>query len=68
MSTFEMVLTYGGIAYGVMLIYTSFVKNRVTEAFRLDTLFIPGATERSRPLNLFAGIAVIGYNIYAMLY
>lgn len=68
MSTFEMVLTYGGMAYGVMLIYTAFVKNRVTEAFRIDTLFIPGATDRTRPLNLIFGLLVIGYNIYALLY
>lgn len=68
MSNFEMVLTYGGIAYGIALIYTAFVKNRVTEALRIDTLFIPGATDRTRLLNLFFGLFVIGYNIYSMIY
>lgn len=68
MSNLEMVLTFGGMAYGAALIYTAFVKNRVTEALRIDTLFIPGATERTRPLNLLFGLFVIGYNIYSMIY
>lgn len=52
--------------YGAALIWTMFVRNKVTEALRLDKLFIPNASEGTRPLNLGFGILALGYNIYAL--
>lgn len=62
----DLVLTIGGIVYGSALIWTMFVRNKVTEALRIDTLFIPQASEKTRPLNLGFGLLVLGYNVYAL--
>ncbi len=62
----DLALTLGGMIYGAALIWTMFVRNKVTEALRLDTLFIPNASEGTRPLNLGFGILALGYNIYAL--
>ncbi len=62
----DFVLTLGGIVYGAALIWTMFVRNKVTEALRVDTLFIPNASERTRPLNLGLGVLTVGYFVYAL--
>lgn len=55
-----------GMAYGLLLIATAFVRSPFTEAMRIDALFIKGCTERTRPLNLLAGLLVAGYAGYSL--
>lgn len=62
----DLALTLGGIIYGIALILTTFVKNKVTEALRIDKIFMPKVSERTRLLNLGFGIAAVGYNVYAL--
>ena len=56
----------GGL-YGLFLIVSTFVPSRLGEAMRIDALFIRECTERTRPLNLLAGILVAGYATWSLL-
>jgi hypothetical protein len=56
-----------GILYGALLISATFVRSRLTEAMRIDALFMREYTEKTRPLNLLAGLLVAGYGIYSLL-
>lgn len=56
----------GAIAYGVVLILGVFVRTRLTEALRVDTLFIPQASEKTRPLNLVLGLLIAGYGAWSL--
>lgn len=67
MKNLDTIVTILGIIYGVWLILTAFVRNKVTEAFRLDIMFMPNPSESTRPLNLVVGILVAGYSIYSLL-
>ena len=55
-----------GILYGLVLILVYFVRIRVLESMRVDALFMPQATDNSRPVNLVVGILVAGYGIYSL--
>lgn len=57
-----------GMLYGALLIMTAFVRNRYTEPMRIDALFIKGCTERTRPLNLIAGLLFFGYAGYSIFF
>jgi len=57
----------GGIAYGAALVFAAFVRNGLTEALRVDALFIRDAGENTRPLNLVFGALIAGYGIYSLL-
>ena len=63
----DLIVTLLGICYGVVLILAAFVSNRITEAIRIDALFMPKPSETTRPLNLAAGIAIAGYSLYSLL-
>ncbi len=67
MKNLDMIVTVIGIIYGVFLILTFFVRSKITEAMRIDVLFMPNPSEATRPLNLVAGILVAGYSIYSLL-
>lgn len=56
----------GAIVYGIVLILAAFVRTPVTEALRIDALFIPQAGEKSRPLNLILGLAIGGYGAWSL--
>ncbi len=56
-----------GIIYGLILILTLFVRNRFMESMRVDALFMPQPTEKTRPVNLVAGLLVAGYAIYSLM-
>jgi hypothetical protein len=56
-----------GICYGAILIFATFVRSGFTEAMRIDALFLKECTERTRPLNLLAGLLIAGYGIYSLL-
>jgi hypothetical protein len=57
---------YGAIAYGALLVAAMFVRTPVTEALRIDALFIPGAGEKTRPLNLILGLLIAGYGAWSL--
>lgn len=56
-----------GILYGAVLVAATFVRSNLTEALRIDALFIKGYTENTRPLNFLVGLLVAGYSIYALM-
>jgi hypothetical protein len=56
----------GAIAYGIVLILGTFVRTPVTEALRVDTLFIPQAGDKTRPLNLVLGLLIAGYGAWSL--
>lgn len=57
---------FGAIAYGVTLILGAWVRTPLTEALRIDALFIPGAGEKTRPLNLILGLLIAGYGAWSL--
>jgi len=67
MKNLDTIVTIAGIIYGVWLILIVFVRNKFTEAFRLDVMFMPNSSESTRPLNLVVGVLVAGYSIYSLL-
>lgn len=67
MNQSDLVLTIAGIAYGVLLIASTFVNNKVIGAFRLDTMFMRQPPPQARTINLIVGLVIIGYNVYTML-
>jgi hypothetical protein len=68
MGSLDFALTFGGIAYGVLLIAATFINNKFLEAFRLDALFMRNPSQSTRSINLVAGLALIGYNVYTMIW
>ena len=56
----------GAIAYGIVLILGTFVRTPVTEALRVDILFIPQAGDKTRPLNLVLGLLIAGYGAWSL--
>lgn len=67
MENLDIIVTVFGMIYGLLLILVTFVRNKVTEAIRIDALFIPQPTDATRPLNLIAGLLFAGYSIYSLL-
>jgi hypothetical protein len=63
----NLIVTILGICYGITLILAAFIRNKITEAMRIDALFMPRPTDSTRPLNLIIGILVAGYSIYSLL-
>ncbi len=57
-----------GMLYGAILIFATFIRSRFTEAMRIDALFMKECTERTRPMNLLAGLLIAGYAIYSLFF
>jgi hypothetical protein len=62
----ETVVNAGAIAYGILLILGVFVRSAVTEALRVDALFIPQAGDSTRSLNLVVGLLIAGYGAWSL--
>lgn len=62
----DIVINSIGMAYGVLLVLAAFVRGSFIEAMRIDALFIKDCTERTRPLNLIAGLLIAGYAGYSL--
>ncbi|MBI5482859.1 MAG: hypothetical protein HY888_00140 [Deltaproteobacteria bacterium] len=56
-----------GIIYGLILILAAFVRSAIFESMRVDALFMPQASEKTRPVNLVVGLLIAGYAIYSLL-
>jgi len=63
----DAIVNAGAVVYGLALVLAAFARHPLTEALRVDSLFLPQASERSRPLNLVFGIAVAGYGAWSLL-
>lgn len=63
----DLLINVLGICYGLLLMGAAFIRNRLTEAMRIDALFIREYTESTRPLNLLVGILVVGYALHSLL-
>ena len=63
----DILVNAGAVAYGITLVVATFVRHPITEAMRIDALFIPQANERTRPLNLLMGVAIAGYGAWSLL-
>lgn len=63
----DIIVNAGAVAYGITLVVATFVRHPLTEAMRIDALFIPQASERTRPLNLLMGVAIAGYGAWSLL-
>lgn len=62
----DQMIHYGGVVYGLLLMVGTFVRTPVTEALRIDALFIPQAGEKSRPLNFIFGLLIAGYGAWSL--
>ncbi|HNA30873.1 MAG TPA: hypothetical protein PLL19_10615 [Thiobacillaceae bacterium] len=56
-----------GALYGALLVAAMFMRAPLTEALRIDALFVPSFSEKTRPLNLVAGLLIAGYAAYSLL-
>lgn len=62
----NIIVNAGAIAYGLTLVVGMFVRTPLTEALRVDALFLPHADEKSRPLNLLLGLLIAGYGAWSL--
>lgn len=62
----DLIVTVGGIAYGMALVSVVFFRNRVTEALRIDALLLPRLTDATRMINPVVGILLIAYNAHSL--
>ncbi len=62
----DQMIHFGAIAYGLLLVLGMFVRTPVTEALRIDALFIPQAGDASRPLNVLLGLLIAGYGAWSL--
>ena len=62
----DTVVNSGAIGYGLVLVLAAFVRTPLTEALRIDALFLPQASERTRPLNLVLGLLIAGYGAWSL--
>lgn len=67
MSTPDIAINTLGVLYGGLLISAAFVRAGITEALRIDALFVRDYSEKTRPLNLVAGMLIAGYGAYSLL-
>jgi len=63
----DLVVTIGGIVYGMVLVCVAFLRNRYTEALRIDALMVPKPTDATRMINPVIGVLLIAYNTYSLL-
>jgi hypothetical protein len=62
----DQMIHVGAVLYGLLLVAGTFVRTPVTEALRIDALFIPQAGDASRPLNLLLGLLIAGYGAWSL--
>ncbi|KAF0103859.1 MAG: hypothetical protein FD187_1505 [bacterium] len=67
MNQTDLLINLLGCTYGVVLIAAMFLRTPLTEAMRIDALFIPRYSEKTRPLNLLAGLLIAGYALHSLL-
>lgn len=63
----DTLINFLGVLYGALLVAAVFMRAPLLEALRIDTLFLRTASERTRPINLLAGLLAVGYGLYSLL-
>ena len=53
--------------YGAVLVSIALVRNRYTEALRIDALMLPRLTESTRMINPVIGTLLIAYNSHSLM-
>ncbi len=62
----DQIVNAGAVAYGIVLIAGVFLRAPVMEAFRIDALFLPHPSEKTRPLNALFGVLIAGYGAWSI--
>jgi hypothetical protein len=62
----DSVVNAGAVLYGLQLVLGAFMRHPLTEALRIDTLFMPQAGDKGRPINLILGLLIAGYGAYSL--
>ena len=62
----DIVVNAGAVVYGLALVAATFVRSAATEALRVDALFLPHSSEKTRPLNLVFGLLIAGYGAWSL--
>jgi len=63
----DSVVNLGAVVYGLLLVLATFARTPLTEALRIDSLFLGRADEKTRYLNLIVGVLVAGYGAWSLL-
>jgi hypothetical protein len=61
------IVNAGAVAYGLLLVLGAFMRHPLTEALRIDSLFLPQADDKTRPLNLVLGLVIGGYGAWSLI-
>ncbi len=67
MNSPDLLINVLGCLYGALLVSAAFLRTRLTEAMRIDALFVPQYSEKTRPLNLLAGLLIAGYAAHSLM-
>lgn len=65
-NSIDIIIALVGISYGAVLIFATFISNRLTEMFRIDTFFTRRPTPTTRKLNLAFGLFVLVSSVYSL--
>jgi len=63
----DAIVNSGAVIYGCVLMLAGLVRHPLTEAMRIDSLFMKGADEDTRPVNLVAGLLIAAYGGWSLL-
>ncbi|MBI5599780.1 MAG: hypothetical protein HY890_08620 [Deltaproteobacteria bacterium] len=64
--TIDTFVTLIGVAYGVVLILSSFMQNRIVAAFRIDTFLMSKPTPATAKINIPFGLFILIYSVYSL--
>lgn len=56
----------GAVVYGLVLLLGGLVRHPLTEALRIDALFLPQAGDHTRPVNAVFGLLIAGYGAWSL--
>jgi hypothetical protein len=62
----DLVISLGGLLYGLLLVAATFSRRQALEALRIDALVLPNPGEATRALNLVCGAALIAYQLHVL--
>lgn len=62
----DAIVNAGAVAYGLLQMAGAFVRTPVTEALRIDAMFLPNAGDKGRVLNLLLGGLIAGYGAWSL--
>ncbi|NBD21369.1 hypothetical protein GTZ97_11910 [Aquabacterium fontiphilum] len=62
----DAIVNAGAVAYGLLLVTGTFIRTPVTEALRIDAMFLPNAGDKGRVLNLLLGSLIAGYGAWSL--